>query len=289
MSVAYRDGRLVDRSGISFSVDDYGFSRGIAVYCLVRVYGGKPFRLKDHLESFRQGAKILGLTLPPDDKDIQADINKICEGNGFQHSTIKMYLTAGEPGKTVQSFAADHGFNSHLVIVEDEFKPAHPQAPFGFDIYMRGKRLKTVPYERQIPEVKSTGYLVGYHAAREAGMGWDDVLYTDRDGCITEATRSNFFCVINDKLCTAKEGIFPGVTRKVMIELAHSMGIPVEERKITSLEIENSTEAFLTGSVSEMTPVYRIDDHILPTTMQGPVFIKLRNAFSECISPQIIP
>lgn len=286
MAVAYKDGRFVDRSGINFSIDDFGLSRGIAVYCLARVYDGVPFRLQDHLESFRQGAEALGLNIATDDDALISIIQSLCEENNLEHSLVKMYLTAGEPGKFVQSFAADHAFNSHLVIIEDEFKPAHPQAPYGIDAYKRGKRLKTVLYERQIPEVKSTNYLTGYYASREAGREWDDVLYADREGNVTEATRSNFFCVVDGVLCTAGEGIFPGVTRKVMIELARDLGIPVEVRKITHADIGNASEAFLTGSASEMTPICRVDDHIFLTTMQGEVFSKLRNAFSECIAKE---
>ena len=143
--------------------------------------------------------------------------------------------TAGEcaePSGT--SFALCDAFSPHLIIMEDQVAPAHAEAPYGIDLYNKGQRLKTVPFERELPTVKSTNYSLGYHAARiKAGQKWDDVLFTRHDGNVTEATRSNFFCVIDGILCTAKSGMLFGVTRKVLLELAGCYSIPFLERNLT--------------------------------------------------------
>lgn len=283
MSLAYDNGRFVEKDTITIGLNDFGFSRGLAFFETMRVYGGVPFRLPDHLERMQQGAAELGLALPVALKDVEAAVRHLCGQNKLPHSLIKFYFTAGVAKKAPYSFAGEHDFAPRLIIVEDAMKPDHPEAPYGLEFYKRGQTLKTVPHERVLPRVKSISYLQAYYAAREAGPAWDDILFTHRDGYITEATRANFFCVINGVLCTPGDNILDGVTRKVILEMADEMKMPVALRRLTPADLTQATEAFTSGSPIEMVPVRQINDHILLTTMEGPVFSRLRKAFTEKI------
>ena len=112
------------------------------------------------------------------------------------------------------------------MISETEFHPAHREAPYGADMYKIGQRLKTVPCTREFATVKSTNYALAWHAARQtAGKNWDDILFMNGDS-VTEAARSNFFAVIGGVLCTPRDGMLFGVTRKVVMELATELGPP---------------------------------------------------------------
>jgi branched-chain amino acid aminotransferase len=284
MVLAYNNGSFVEKNAITISLSDFGFSRGLAFFETMRVYGGAPFHMADHLERMRRGAKELGLALPLALADIEAIVHQLCARNHFPHSIVKFYFTAGESRFSPYSFAGDHGFSPRLMIVEDEMKPDHPEAPYGLEFYKRGQRLKTVPHERVLPHVKSISYLQAYYAAREAGQEWDDILFTHRDGYVTEATRANFFCVIDGVLSTPFENILNGVTRKVILDIAEEEGIPAAECRLTPSDLAKATEAFTSGSPIEMVPARQIDDHVLPSTMDGPVFQKLRKGFSAKIA-----
>jgi branched-chain amino acid aminotransferase len=85
-------------------------------------------------------------------------------------------------------------------------------------------------------------------------------------------------------LCTPKEGVLFGVTRKVVLELAAKLGIPSAERVVTPQDCVRATEAFLTGSVCELLPIRQIDGHMLPTTTDGAIFRKLRAAFTTYVA-----
>ncbi|MDD5587175.1 MAG: aminotransferase class IV [Alphaproteobacteria bacterium] len=283
MALAYNNGSFVEKNTITISLADFGFSRGLAFFETMRVYGGAPFHMADHLLRLQKGAEQLGLSLPLTLPDIEAVVHRICAHNKFPHSTVKFYFTAGEARLSPYSLGGDHDFTPHLIVVEDEMKPDHPDAPFGLEFYKRGQRIKTVPHERALPKVKSISYLQAYYAAREAGPEWDDILFTHRDGYVTEATRANFFCVIDGVLSTPFENILDGVTRKVVLEIAEDEGIPVAECRLMPADLATATEAFTSGSPIEMVPARKIDDHILPTTMDGPVFRQLRKAFTAKI------
>jgi branched-subunit amino acid aminotransferase/4-amino-4-deoxychorismate lyase len=286
MPLAYRDGNFIEKNELAVGVTDFGFSRGLAVFDLIRVYGGMPFRLDDHLERLMHGAKMLGISCPLATAEIAEAARRLCATNKYPHSAVKLYLTAGEcANASSASFAVAEGFTPHFFMLEEAVRPDHPEAPYGLELYRRGQKLKTVPCERSLPTVKSTSYALGYHAARViAGPEWDEILFTGRDGGITESTRSNFFCVIDSVLCTPKEGMLFGVTRKVVLELAARLGVPVTERLVTAKDCARATEAFLTGSICELLPARQIDDHVLPITMDGPVFKKLRAAFTAYVA-----
>ena len=168
----------------------------------------------------QSGVEALGLALPMTLPELGELAQQICDKNKFTHSALKFYFTAGESRLSPLPFADDHGFTPHLMIIEDEVKFQHPEAPYGLDLYHQGQRLKIVPYERALPSIKSINYMQGFIASREAGAKWTDILFTHSKGYITEATRSNFFCVIDGVLCTPDRDMLFGITRKVILEIA---------------------------------------------------------------------
>lgn len=288
MSVAYYDGKLVEKSSLRVGVGDYGFIRGLTIFELARVYGGNPFRLDDHLARLQGGVAALGLSLPVPMQKLREMSLEICAKNKFQHSCLKYYLTAGEPQLSPHSFVGDHGFISHLMIIEDEFRPKHLDAPYGLELYQRGYALKMVPHERALPSIKSINYMQGFIASREAGAEYDDILFTHRNGHITESTRSNFFCVIDGVLCTPDKDMLFGITRKVVLELARDLKIPVAEKTLMPADVMRASEAFISGSIAELVPARSIDGHKLVATMDGPVFSRLRKAFNAVITSERI-
>ncbi|WP_310488087.1 aminotransferase class IV [Chamaesiphon sp. VAR_69_metabat_338] len=284
MPIAYYDGQYLERDTIRISPTDFGFARGVTLFELARVYGGKPFYLMAHLERLERGSKMLDLPLPALTE--LADIaSQVIARNSYASSAIKFYLTAGECARpSGSSYMACEGFTPHLMIFEDEVMPKHPEAPYGLDLYQSGQRLKIVPFDRDLPMLKTTNYLTGFYAARQvAGADYDDILFTHRDGYITEATRSNFFCVINGVLLTPQRGMLLGITRHVVLELAAQLGIKTIERDLFPADLAQATEAFTTGSIAELVPARSIDNYHLATTMDGKIFTALRQAFSAKI------
>jgi branched-chain amino acid aminotransferase len=291
MPTAYFDGRFLEPNDIAISPADFGFSRGVAVYELTRVYGGVPFRLEDHLERLMQGADILGISCPLPPQEITGVVKRVITANRYAQSIVKFYLTAGESGHAAGfGFSANRNFTPHLMIIEEEVRSLHPEAPKGLELYRCGLNLKRVSFSREIPAIKSTNYASGFSVSREmAGSDCDEILLTHRDGYVTETPTANFFCVIDDTLCTPKRGMLYGITRKTLLELAADTGIDVKECDLTQEDIRRATEAFVTGSFVEMVPVRKIDDAIFATTVEGPVYKSLRTAFTAHIAEYCAP
>jgi branched-subunit amino acid aminotransferase/4-amino-4-deoxychorismate lyase len=280
----YTNGQLTDQKP-TIQLADFGFARGITVFELFRVYGGVPFRLNEHLQRLAFGAQELGIALPFTLAEIEAQCRTLIAQHKYPHSAVKLYLTAGIPQQSSGlSFVACQNFTPQLYVLEDEVKPLAPHAPYGYEAYSRGQALKTVAHMRELPQVKTANYGIGYYAARQvAGSAYDDVLFTTPKGLVTEATRSNvFFIMSGGKLVTPKAGMLHGITRQVVLELAKSLGIEAQEADLTPADCYAAEAAFTTGSIAELVPARSIDDHALP--MPGfahPLFMRLREAFDE--------
>ena len=275
----------------TISMTDFGFARGITVFELFRTYHGHPFRMEAHLDRLESGAAQIGITIPLPRAQIIQQIQALMATHKYAHSTVKLYLTAGEcASPSGLSLAACTSFAPQLIIMEDLVTPKNPVAPYGMEAYQRGQNLMTVNHIRELPTIKTANYGIGFVAARQvAGPEYDDVLFTTPDGHVTEATRSNFFAVINGTLTTARAGMLEGITRGVILDLATHLDIPVSVRDYTPAELLTATEAFTTGSIAEIVPVRSINGTILPgaeNRMMTPVFAKLREAFSALLAEE---
>ena len=286
MALAYLDGKFVDKDQIKISPLDYGFARGVTVFEYTRLYGSVPFRLQEHIERFSRGAEFIGIPVPASPKEMTEAVQTIAASNAYAHSGMKFYLTIGECGKPGSfGFKTCSDFKPHLMMIEEEAHPIHPEAPRGLPLYQRGVALKTAPFARQIPEVKTINYAPGFVASRQlAGTNYDEILFLHPNGYVTETPTSNFFCVIDGALCAPGNDMLLGVTRTVMLELAQELGIPMLEKNITLADLRRASEAFITGTFLEMLPARMIDDISYSATMDAPVFAKLRKAFTACIT-----
>ena len=101
--------------------------------------------------------------------------------------------------------------------------------------------------------------------------GFDQVLWTDakEHKYIDEAGVMNVMFVIDGKVITPKltSALLDGVTRDTILTLAPSLGVTVEERKVSVAEIEQAlkngtlTEAFGTGTAAVVSPIATINIH----------------------------
>ena len=102
-------------------------------------------------------------------------------------------------------------------------------------------------------------------------------------GNVAEATGDNIFLIVNGEMTTppTSEGALPGITRKVVMELATELGIPCREAVTTLYDVYNCDEAFLTGTAAEVIPMITCDQRPLGNGRVGPLTAKIIAAFRE--------
>ena len=120
--------------------------------------------------------------------------------------------------------------------------------------------------------------------------GMDAALMLDANGFVSELNGTNIFMCKNGILVTPHaSACLPGITRGLIIEMAHENKIPVKEKDISLTEFYNADEVFTTGTMGELTPVVEIDGRIIENRSGSGLLERLNRLFEEKIPVLSIP
>lgn len=237
--------------------DDEALLRGRAAFETLRVYGGRPFRLAEHLARMRVSAERLGIRWPDGFEELAGDA---LAAAGEPEAVLRLYLTAGREGRDEpRALALVSGLPTDL----DERRA-------------RGIRLISLLGVRAeapwlLGGVKSTSYAVNMAAEAEARRrGADDAVFVRDDGVVLEGPVTNVWWREGRTLFTPalELGILAGITRAVLIEAAPAAGYEVVEGVFTLDALQGAEEAFTSSSVREVMPAVALDNR--PIGQGGP-------------------
>ena len=276
------DGEWCDRGTAMISVYDHGVLYGDGVFEGIRVYGGKIFRLEEHLDRLYDSAKAIWLTVPIEKPELVAVTREAVTRSGIAEAYIRHIVTRGvgdlglDPRKCPKA---------SIIIIVDTIKLWPEQ------VYETGLNVVTagtpIPQRESLsPRVKSLNYLPhilakieGIHAQA------DEVLMLDSSGAVAEGSGQNVFAVKKGRIMTPPPhaGILRGVTRDVVIELAREAGYEVAETILNRYDLYTADEAFFTGTASEIVGIRQLDGRLIGTGKSGPVTRDLRARFQALV------
>jgi 4-amino-4-deoxychorismate lyase len=266
LAVAVTGRGLVDPDEPVITADDEGFLRGQAAFETLRVYGGRPFRLTQHLARIERSATSLGLP-EPDVEELTRLAALALERSETPDAVLRLYWTPGPAGD---------GRPVGLALVSKI--PAWID-----DARVRGQRLVSLLYPRRstpwlLAGTKSTSYAVHLAAEAEAlQRGGDDAVFVDADGIVLEGPATNVWWRDGRTLETPSLdlGILAGETRAALLELAPGLGYDVREGAYELDRLVAADEAFTSSSVREVLPVVTVDGRALG---RGPAADELQAA-----------
>ena len=251
LTVAIAGRGLVDPTEPVFRADDDALLRGAAAFETIRVYGGRPFLLADHLKRFRFSAGALALP-PPDGVE---ELVGLVGGAAPPDHVLRLYRT------------------SHSVVA------TAAALPEGLDeLRQRGLAVETFDVGQPtslLAGAKTTSYDVSFAARREAERaGADDALLVGA-GRVLEGATANVWWRRGDELFTpaVRPGVLPGVTRAFVLSLE-----PAREGDFAVADLLGADEAFLTSSIREVMPVVVVDGAPIGDGRPGPAAARLQAA-----------
>lgn len=273
--LVWLNGRLMPERRATIGVWEPGCAHGEGLFETLRVYDGVPFRLRDHLKRFRQGAQALGWSPLPPDAVFVAAARRTIAVNRCRDGVLRIIaLAAARPVLSVR---------------------ATPRLPYPPSLAWRGASAVTIGLQPSLggafrAPVKVTSY-VGYRVAlRQAQRrGADEGLFVDRLGRYTEGTRSSLFIVSRrGRLVTPPlaAGILAGVTRRIAFELAQRLRLPIVERPITPQQLLGAREALLASSLLEVAPLVRLDGRRIGSGRPGPTTRCLQEAYRQLVDTE---
>jgi branched-chain amino acid aminotransferase len=276
------DGAWLDRATATVSVYDHGLLYGDGVFEGIRVYGGKIFKLAEHLDRLYDSAQAIWLTIPMSKEEMVAVTEEAVRRSGIAEAYIRHVVTRGvgdlglDPRKCAKP---------SIIIIVDTIRL------FPEEVYETGLRVVTagtpIPHREALsPRVKSLNYLAHILAKVEGiQAGADEVLMLDSEGHVAEGSGQNLFVVKRGVIRTpaAYAGILKGVTRDTIIELGRAAGYEVQETTLNRYDVYTADEAFFTGTASEVIAIRQVDGRVVGTGKQGPVTRDLRARFQALV------
>jgi len=233
---------------------------GESFYEVIRVIGGLPLFFTDHINRLHASVSIAG-------RPVIADIitlkNKILE--------LTSADKAGEVNLKIV-FNFNGTARSYLLYY---IEPVYPTA----EQYLHGVKGILFQAERIDPEVKIINNQlrsdIKHKLILEKGY---EALLVNRNGCITEGSRSNVFFISGNRLVTAPDNyVLGGITRKYLIDICHENGIPLDHKCVNAGDISDYESVVMTGTSPIILPFYCIDDILF--NVKHPLIGHLRNLY----------
>ncbi|QYF87532.1 aminotransferase class IV [Brevundimonas sp. PAMC22021] len=212
-------------------------------YTSFAVEGGAVRGLDLHLDRLARSAEAL-FGQAPDEEELRRLMRRAVEGRTAAWLRVSLFSPEVWPRSPSWS-----GRPRVLTMTAD------PVAPLAASV-----RLTVQPYEREAPELKHTaifGLIRARRAARVAGF--DDALFTDAAGRISEGSLWNVGFISGDRIVWPQAAMLCGVTQALIERGLQSAGLPCETRPIAAQDIAGFDAAFLCNSATPVCPIAAID------------------------------
>jgi branched-chain amino acid aminotransferase len=278
----YIGGKFYDKADAKISVYDHGLLYGDGIFEGIRSYGGRAFRLTDHINRLYDSARSIHLVIPIPKEEMTRAVVDTLAVNGIKDGYVRLIVTRGagslglDPRKTT---------DPQIIVIADSI------SLYPAELYEHGLKIITAGTMRNHPaalnpRVKSLNYLNSILAKIEGtNAGCLEALMLNHKGEVAECTGDNIFLVRAGELHTPSvdAGILEGITRDAVMELARDAGIKVVERAMDRHDVYTADECFLTGTAAEVIPVVECDARPIGTGKPGPITKDLLTRFHKLV------
>src|SRR5664280_2375101 len=160
----FLDGKYVSEGEAKISVFDHGLLYGDGVFEGIRLYGGKIFRLDQHLDRLFASAKAIMLQVPMTKQQLVETCCETCRQNKLKDGYIRLVVTRGVGYLGLNPFRCKH---PTVFAIADTIE-LYPE-----EVYRKGLKLITASTQRTSPaavnpSIKSLNYLNNILAKIEA-------------------------------------------------------------------------------------------------------------------------
>ena len=286
----WMDGKLVEWSDAKIHVLTHTLHYGTGVFEGVRAYetsdGPAIFRLEDHTNRLFESAKLIGMQIPYDAKELNDAQSQVVKINNLKNAYIRPMCFYGSEGMGLR---ADN-LKVHTIIAAWDWG-----SYLGDDKILNGIKVKVTDFPKRseksmLHKAKASGnYLYSMLALKDAlNSGFDEALILDIDDNVNEGSGENFFTIINNTIHTPKDAtVLNGITRQTVMKIARDLNYRVEETNISVDDVKSSDEAFFTGTAAEVTPIIQVDNVKINDGKPGEITKKIQKIYFDLIRGKV--
>ena len=275
MNTVYLDGQFLPIDQARVSVMDRGFLFGDGVYEVIPSQDGKLVFLDLHLARLNSNLKALQIDYHCELQEWTDILSRLVAEHGGARCGLYLQLTRGvQQSRSHVSVPGVQPTRFAMVIQPNEGA--------------RGMRVITLPDTRwHNCEIKAITLLANVMYQQEARRQGADEALLVRDGLLTEGAASNVFVVCGTQVCTPPlEGILPGITRQVLLEILHHHQVDCQERPIPVEQLARADEIWLTGSTLQVAPVLAVDGRPVGNGEPGPAWRRALHWYQRYLQMQ---
>jgi branched-chain amino acid aminotransferase len=246
---------------------DRGFQLGDGIFETLRARGGRPTELAEHLARLRRSALGLAIPLPDDVETLlerAIDVLLAAEELAGPDADASVRITVSRGSFFGRGLLPPDEHPAATIVVQVWPVPPTPASHLDKGLHLIASGVRRDP-ENPLSALKTISradYVFARLEARTAGA--DDALFLTIDGFLSEATSANLFVVRpgsdgSSELATPSLAcaILPGTTRDWILRWAGSAGLRPTEGWLTTRDLAEADEAFLSSSVAGILPVTR--------------------------------
>lgn len=279
-SFIWLDGAMVPSEQATVHVMSHTLHYGSGAFEGIRCYatdrGPAIFKLTDHVIRLFNSFACFGVDIPWSQQQMEQAIIDTVIINGFANCYIRPIIFFGS--ETLLLSPKNSTVHCAIIVI-------------AMDKYLGDRAINVAvsPIKRIHPDAlpvqnKINGFYVNsifaFHEAKR--RGFDEALLFDHDDMVAEGSVANIFFVIDGILVTPPTtSILPGITRASIMAIAQHLGTPVQEATVTLADISRATEAFFTGTASEITVIKSIEHKQF--SLEGPITGQIKSAYKEAV------
>jgi len=275
--VVYIGGKFVPESEAAVSVFDHAVLYGDGVFDTCCAWGGKVFKLGEHIDRFFESAHALKLEIPQGKEALKQIVLELVRRNSLQNAYVKMVATRGVGDRPLMH---PYGCQPNLIVFAIPYLSILGGEKSAKGIRAKIVSVRRIPSECLDAKIKSCNYLNHILARMEAReSAFDEAIELSVDGYVAEAPGHNIFIVKGGVLYTPDSDILIGVTRQTVIELAGEIGMATVTRKLSAFDLYNADEVLLCSTAGGISAVVDVDSRRIGSGKPGPVTARLQELY----------
>lgn len=271
MGTVYLNGEYLPVEQAKISVMDRGFLFGDGVYEVIPVFGGKAFRVDEHLQRLEYSLRETGIpqTLTPEQWRVVFERLIAASVDGEKNRSdqaIYLQITRGVAAQR------EHKFPQTCTPTVFAMSRVLPTPALDIPAPIACISIADIRWQRC--DIKSTSLLGGVLMTQQAIAAGANEAILLRDGLVLEGASSNVFAVVDGVLHTAPKSrqILAGITRDLIVELAQQHGLHLREEAVSLDQLRAASEVWISSSTREMVPLATLDGRAIGNGGAGPIF-----------------
>ncbi|VUC30652.1 unnamed protein product [Clonostachys rosea] len=269
--IAWVEGELVPLHQARIPLLDQGFMHSDLTYDVPSVWDGRFFRLDDHLDRLDASCKKMRLRMPLDRETVKKTLCDMVAKSGIRDAFVELIVTRGLTG--VRGARPEELLNNNLyMFIQPYVWVMEPEDQYNGGRAIVARTVRRVPPGSIDPTIKNLqwGDLVrGLFEANDRGATYP--FLTDGDANLTEGSGFNVVLIKDGILYTPDRGVLQGITRKSVIDAAHSLGYEIRVEHVPVEATYQADEILMCTTAGGIMPITTLDDKKVQDGKVGPI------------------